>query len=158
MGSTHSSVKDKDNLFSYNVWSGTDYLKNSADFFSTTSGLLFSSTDWSINGDRCVKAVNSLSNSISCKIDNTDVVENDTVSFKFKIINNTGDTVYAQILQQNSDNTETQVIVSIPSSNNVQDIFITKNIDQEIIRVRCQISGIQPGKSIVADDFSLIKS
>lgn len=45
------SVKDKNNLVDYNVWSGTDYLKNITGFTKSPT----SSTDWSSNGERSLK-------------------------------------------------------------------------------------------------------
>lgn len=46
-------VKDKNNLWNHNVWSGTDYTHNTNDF--TKNENLTSSTEWSYNGKRSLK-------------------------------------------------------------------------------------------------------
>lgn len=46
-------VKDKDNLLPHDVWTGTDYTQTTSSF--TKNDNLTSSTEWSYNGDRCLK-------------------------------------------------------------------------------------------------------
>ena len=51
-------IKDKNNLISFNAWTGTDYLKNTNEFNNHP----LSSTEWSINGERSLKLTNTEDN------------------------------------------------------------------------------------------------
>lgn len=51
----NNCVKDKDNLLDSNIWSGTDYLKNTNGFLHHPDITIESSTEWSNNGERSLK-------------------------------------------------------------------------------------------------------
>ena len=50
-------MKDKNNLTTYNVWSGTDYLKNTQNFSNGNGLKISSSNSFSSNGENSLKII-----------------------------------------------------------------------------------------------------
>ena len=140
----HYFVKDKSNLLDYNLWSGTDYLKNITGFTKHPT----SSTEWSVNGER------------SLKLTRTSDQYNDYTTEWFQSIP-TGN--YLVTLKLYAPNTNGQaslfvganesIHVGYSKSNTVQNISISVT-DNNIIGMR--ISVYSSLESVYLDDLSVI--
>lgn len=137
------SIKDKLNLLNYNIWSGTDYLKNITGFTKNPT----SSTEWSINGERSLKLTRVAENynDYITEITPNLPVGNYLLTFKLYAPNTNGQiTVFT--------NAET-LTVGYAKNNNPQTISITI-IDNTINMMR--ISIYVSLESIYLDNLSII--
>lgn len=94
-------VKDKNNLVSHNVWSGTDYKKNTEDL-SPSNVQISSTTEWGINGERSIKSEGQVErySQVLLHYSSTSINTNETVTGKLTILNNTGKTVQLRLNQK----------------------------------------------------------
>ena len=113
------------------------------------------SNEWSVTGNQSIKLINNRTEDIYCRIKNEVVSEDDNITFKFHVLNRNNHKIYAQIIQVNSEGAQTQVILDIPHSENEQCIIISKDIDQPINYIFCQVSGINTNDIVFIDDLSL---
>ena len=151
-------VKDKNNIFTHNVWSGGDYLNSVQGFVPSYSECISVSNEWCVNGNQSIKLNNTKTRDITCRIYNIPASMGDTVSFNIHILNRNDHNITAQVIQNNSGGGQSQAAVQVPSSENEQSITVTKNIDQDITDVMVQISGITPDDIVFIDDLSFIIS
>lgn len=57
-------MKDKNNVLTYNQWSGTDYLNNTTEFIRSSGNVLIElSNEWSVNGENSLKITKLLTSS-----------------------------------------------------------------------------------------------
>lgn len=141
-----------------NVWSGSDYSNSSQGFIANNLSVINPSTEWSVNGNQSIKLTNdSIDGGVFCRINDTNVSEGDDVSFKVHVLNRNNHKIYAQIIQINSVGAQTQLLVEIPHSESEQIITVSKNIDQAIDGIYCQVSGVTINDIVFIDELSLTK-
>lgn len=110
---------------SHNVWSGTDYKKNTEDL-SPSNVQISSTTEWGINGERSIKSEGQVErySQVLLHDSSTSINTNETVTGKLTILNNTGKTVQLRLNQK--DNTDQYNDVNIPSNVNPQEVIISR--------------------------------
>ena len=110
---------------SHNVWSGTDYKKNTEDL-SPSNVQISSTTEWGINGERSIKSEGQVErySQVLLHDSSTSINTNETVTGKLTILNNTGKTVQLRLNQK--DNTAQYNDVNIPSNVNPQEVIISR--------------------------------
>lgn len=110
---------------SHNVWSGTDYKKNTGDL-SPSNVQISSTTEWAINGERSIKSEGQVErySQVLLHDSSTSINTNETVTGKLTILNNTGKTVQLRLNQK--DNTAKYNDVNIPSNVNPQEVIISR--------------------------------
>ena len=110
---------------SHNVWSGTDYKKNTEDL-SPSNVQISSTTEWGINGERSIKSEGQVErySQVLLYYSSTSINTNETVTGKLTILNNTGKTVQLRLNQK--DNTGQYNDVNIPSNVNPQEVIISR--------------------------------
>lgn len=110
---------------SHNVWSGTDYKKNT-DELSPSNVQISSTTEWAINGERSIKSEGQLERytQVLLYYSSTTINTNETVTGKLTILNNTGKTVQLRLNQ--TDNIGQYTDVDISSNVNPQEVIISR--------------------------------
>lgn len=147
-------VKDTDNLFSYNIFSGSDYLKNVSDVTCKQEGQkTVSSTEWSFTGERSFKLTRESEN---------------YVWTLFPIYNFNGTTISCSLkvycpngscdmwLVEVKNNEVKRSSVRVPSGNTVRTIELTRNLEfenPEYIGIRVNL--ISLGDIVFVDNLFL---
>lgn len=110
---------------SHNVWSGTDYKKNT-DELSPSNVQISSTTEWAINGERSIKSEGQVErySQVLLYYSSTSINTNETVTGKLTILNNTGKTVQLRLNQ--TDNIGQYTDVNISSNVNPQEVIISR--------------------------------
>ena len=110
---------------SHNVWSGTDYKKNTGDL-SPSNVQISSTTEWAINGERSIKSEGQVErySQVLLHYSSTSINTNETVTGKLTILNNTGKMVQLRLNQK--DNINQYNDVNIPSNVNPQEVIISR--------------------------------
>ena len=142
MGS-NCSIKDKNNLFNHNVWSGGDYYNNLTGItLNHLSGTITS--EWSCNGDYSLRFVgeNTICNfQVNLPYTNAD----DELTFVVKLYQLSGSTVLkAQWIE-------------VPLSDNVQPVSITTTTLETITSIRLLVEYYHVGQILLVDDIRLDK-
>ena len=147
------SVKDKENLLPFNVWSGTEYLKNTNGF--TASNLTMdSSKEWSSNGDYSLQVTTLINNYARVEfIDNIPALKDETYVGSVDIFNNSNNNIILRFVE--NTNILVQDII-IPSSNSMQTISITRTIISDSTNLRFQLV-FRNAMTIYVDNISLIR-
>ena len=111
-----SSVKDKDNLVSYNVWSCGEYSNNLIGFVANNLEDTISS-EWSTKGHDSIKCISNMAvSSILTQFDY--VEENKTLTASFNCLSKESSLKFK--LYQKNNSTWSSVTLDIPASNNNQ--------------------------------------
>lgn len=139
-------VKDKDNLLSHDVWSGTDYSKNVNSFSKRDN--LTSSTEWAFNGKRCLKLTRQTEEFSGYTTEH--IINLPTGNYKFTVKVYSPDNNGGGITLFCSEGNE---IVNYAKSNNVQTISIEVT-NKTITGFR--ISIYSSLKSVYLDEFKII--
>lgn len=114
-------MKDTNNIETYNIWSGTDYNKNTNDFTTGTNAIITSTNNIAINGENSLAAKRTNVN--SCNIDTThltNVTVGKIITYKCKIYTPDMD-VALRIRGANA----TIVNTVAPASDNIQEIMLS---------------------------------
>lgn len=147
-------VKDKLNLFSYNIFSGSDYLKNVSDVTCRQQGQkIVSSDEWSFTGNRSFKIT----------------LEGDDFQWcLFSVYNFNGTNISSSLkaycpqgscsiwLVEIKNDSIKRSSVTVPSANIVQTIELTRNLEFEnpdYIGIRVNL--VNAGDIVFIDDLFL---
>ena len=150
MGNT-LSIKDKSNLINYNIWSGTDYLKNTTGTSTSPTIQLSSSTDWSYNSDRSLKITGTVeSYAVTVLGEILDIETDAQMTGTIHILNNSSFNAQLRFheVEGNVYNT-----VEIPSNPNSQEITVTRTKTSNAKTVQLNLILRNPS-SVYVDDVS----
>lgn len=119
------SIKDKDNLADHNSWSGTDYLRRTAQFISSPTITRESNSTFSSNGDYSLKITSSASTYQSTLLTEANVNAGETYDATIDILTNTNNVELRCFEDDSHHNT-----INISASNNVQTVSISRTMNQ----------------------------
>lgn len=159
----NSSVKDKNNIISYDAWTGSDYHKiipYNSNLSSNTNDLsiVSSSNEWSINGERSIKLTNApITTYIVTQITEFDM----TKSYTAKIIVLTTVSMRMDVILYDG-NTKIKTLRSsiIPSSTEPQTIQVSldsSSFTSNVNMIEIRAGKTQEGGVIYMDNWELLK-
>lgn len=145
------SIKDKTNLINYNIWSGTDYLKNTTGTYASPTIQLSSSTDWSYNSDRSLKITGTTASyAVTTLGEILDIEKAAQMTGTIHILNNSSFNAQLRFheVEENMYNT-----VEIPSNSKPQEISVTRTKTSNSKTVQLLLILRNPS-SVYVDDVS----
>lgn len=146
-------VKDKENLLPFNVWSGTEYLKNTNNF-TYTNLTINSSKEWSSKGEYSLQITASLDSYARVEfINNIPTLKDETYVGSIDIFNNSKNNIALRFVENITGITQD---VSIPSSNSMQTISITRTILSDSTDLRFQLI-FRNAMTVYVDNILLIR-
>lgn len=148
-------MKDTNNLESYNVWSGTDYNKNTNDFVKGSSSIqLTSSNLWSINGENSLQIQRlGTGNYILDTSHLTDVTAGKTITYSCKIYS---PDINVNIRLRGKGTNLTSVTAY--ASDKVQNIIVSATIPEDYDYMCLRFLPTVEGHVCYIDDISCIVS
>lgn len=153
MGS-NCSIKDKNNLFNHNVWSGGDYYNNLTGItLNHLSGTITS--EWSCNGDYSLRFVgeNTICNfQVNLPYTNAD----DELTVSLKSLSTTHPFV-VKLYQLSGSTVLKAQWIEVPLSDNVQPVSITTTTLETITSIRLLVEYYHVGQILLVDDIRLDK-
>lgn len=110
------SVKDKENLLPYNVWSGSDYTNNIEGFYAPVH-IISSSDEWSNQGNKSLKIISETLDYSYTRFYFITATEGDKFNVTLKALNNSGNTLVLRVIETTNSHFQD---VEIPSSSETQ--------------------------------------
>lgn len=148
-------IKDKENLFIHNIWSGTDHLKTTTGFTTGANATMDTSTDWSTNGERSFKLTRNQTTSSWGRAHYPEPIKNQQINSTCTIKTGTGNvTIYLLELSEDSSIINSSQ-VTVPS-NTTQKIELSLTTTETNMRIATQFSPSgNIGQIIYVDDITL---
>lgn len=143
-------VKDKNNLFDFNVWTGTDYLNDTSGFRTFQLGDFYSSDEWSGIGDKSIKIISEGIHDSILLTPEQEVNVDDYIVGYVTIYNHVGD-VHVRLHEPSINNYEE---IIIPPSDTPTRVKITKKAESKKIQMLI-ISKVK--QKFYLDNFVLLK-
>lgn len=152
-------MKDKDNLYSFNQWSATEYYDKTKEFivFNANNTLIESNNNWSNIGEKCLKITKLSNNANWVRIYYNESKKSKNINGKLTIKTLNSD-VNVYLIELNPDGDNTKVVgVNIPDNSifNVNISFISNNISNRFV-LQIIIDDIQ--ESCYIDNIQLYSS
>ena len=143
-------VKDKNNLFDFNVWTGSDFKNDTSGFKTTQLDNIYSSDEWSGIGKKSIKIISDGNNDTVIMTPEQQVnIDNFIVGY-VTVFNPTGE-IYIRLYEPSIDEYEE---ISIPPSDTPIRIKITKKVESKKIQMLI-ISKVK--QEFYLDDFAIFK-
>lgn len=151
-------VKDNGNLLSYNQWSVGEYNNNLSGFEFEENVIPSLSGEWACKGNKSLKTIyggsSSLINAIATRL--TGLSIGDSVTLTCKVLNTNIDSLELRLVSNVEGHYTTLQRVTIPISSEVQNIYISSSITEEMTNLIIGFK-INAG-TLFIDDFCLLKS
>lgn len=150
-------IKDNKNIFSYNVWSGTEYLNNNKGFLSGKGQLLETSSDWSFYGKKSLKITKVSDSALWTDFQTKGLVDGDFIRAYASIYSQnvvcTAFFVYTLNNGKQSFHNGTKIFKNSIETISLNDVVPkdTKNVALRIV-IRGEI-----GDSVYVDNLSIVK-
>ena len=133
-------VKDKTNLFNYNIWSCGDKNHNLSDFYISSTGNTSLSDEHPVNGDYCIKAIRITPGDTSniyltCDIDVTEY-QGKTVLLEADVLNTSASSISLQL----NDKLGGIGYVSIPANSSMETYSCTVQLNENATSLTSLIS------------------
>ena len=128
-------VKDKNNLVNHNIWSGTDYLKNTSGIVTSPTITKSSTTEWSSNSERSLKLEGSVESYAAASLEELTGLEiGAELTATVSVLNNHSSNAQLRFMELEGNEFNS---VEIPSSSDVQEISIsrTKSTDSATVQL-----------------------
>lgn len=147
-------MKDKTNLLSFNVWSGTEYSNNNSNLtFDGTKFNLKTSNDFSSNGECSLKIISTQDPTYNyIRLYTGSTVTGETYNGSIHILNKTIPKLTLRIIENNT-NLMTDVI--IVKSDNIQEINVSRLVNDSNISFSLIYGANIPSGVVYIDNIRL---
>ena len=150
-------VKDNSNLIeSYNVWSGTDYSKNTNDYQRGAGATIESSNEYCSIGDHSLKITRTAESSQWAGFVNDFELADETIQLTGMIKTSKDNATSIKLTERNSQSEAVQTVsVAIPKDS-IQEFSLSLTTHENCESIFCQIiSNDSIGTSVYLDNFEL---